>query len=357
MTNYNPWLHRFALGTAVATLVLLCFGGLVTSHGAGLAVPDWPNSYGYNMFLFPVSKWVGGIFYEHTHRLIASGVGFLTIILAVWLWRQEQRAWLKWLGVAALVLVILQGVLGGLRVTLLRDEIGIVHATLAQFFFVLVSAIALFTSRWWRNPEQISAEICQLQSFRYFVGLITVITLIQLTLGAAMRHQHAGLAIPDFPLAYGKAWPAMNPEALARYNQQRLEGSAQNPITASGVALQMAHRLTAGLIFLGVVATVWRARRKELRDPLLTKLSLGWLALIGVQVSLGAFTIWSNKSADVATAHVAVGALSLMMGAMIFLVSRRHQNFQMANAATSPSEQPSASAFVATGTLRSAPNC
>ena len=134
-STINPWLHRFAVGIAAATLVLLCFGGLVTSHGAGLAVPDWPNSYGYNMFLFPISKWVGGIFYEHTHRLVASGVGFLTIILAVWLWRKEERRWLRWLGWGALVLVALQGVLGGLRVTLLKDEIGIFHAALAQFFF------------------------------------------------------------------------------------------------------------------------------------------------------------------------------------------------------------------------------
>src|SRR5947199_4489207 len=139
----NHWLHRFAVLTAAATLLLICVGGVVTSNGAGLSVPDWPTSYGYNMFFFPFSKWrIGGIFYEHSHRLVASGVGLLTVGLAVWLWVKEQRRWLRWLGVAAVFGVMLQGLLGGLRVTQLKDEIGIFHAALAQLFFVCLSAIA-----------------------------------------------------------------------------------------------------------------------------------------------------------------------------------------------------------------------
>ena len=114
-SSNNPWLHRFAVLTVLATLALLGIGGLVTSHGAGMAVPDWPNTYGYNMFLFPPSKWVGGIFYEHSHRLVASGVGLLTTILAVWLWLRESRAWLRWLGVIAFFGVVFQGLLGGAR--------------------------------------------------------------------------------------------------------------------------------------------------------------------------------------------------------------------------------------------------
>src|SRR6266550_6003686 len=148
-TTDNLWLSRFALLTAFATLALICFGGLVTSHGAGMAVPDWPNTFGQNLFFFPASKWVGGIFYEHTHRLVASGVGFLTTILAVWLWMRESRRWLRWLGVIAFLGVVLQGVLGGLRVVLIKDELGIFRATLGQLFFVLTCSIAMFTSRWW----------------------------------------------------------------------------------------------------------------------------------------------------------------------------------------------------------------
>src|SRR5438034_8871172 len=137
------WLHRFAWFTSIATLLLICSGGMVTSKGVGLAVPDWPTSFGYNMFLFPVSKWVGGIFFEHTHRLIASTVGFLTIILAIWIWRVDPRRWMRRLGFAALGAVILQGVLGGLRVTMLKDEIGIFHALLSKAVLGLVVLIAI----------------------------------------------------------------------------------------------------------------------------------------------------------------------------------------------------------------------
>src|SRR4026209_1430928 len=134
----NVWLTRFAWLSAVATLLLICSGGMVTSKGVGLAVPDWPTTFGYNMFLFPVSRWVGGIFFEHTHRLIASTVGILTIVLSIWLWRGQPRRWLRNLGFVGLALVILQGVLGGLRVALLKDEIGIFHACLAQLFLGLL---------------------------------------------------------------------------------------------------------------------------------------------------------------------------------------------------------------------------
>ena len=109
-SSSNPGLTLFAVFTAVATLFLICVGGLVTSHGAGLAVPDWPTTYGYNMFLFPVSQWVGGIREEHSHRLFASWVGMLTTILAIWMWLKEERRWLRWLGVIAFVGVVLQGV-------------------------------------------------------------------------------------------------------------------------------------------------------------------------------------------------------------------------------------------------------
>src|SRR3982074_2460144 len=149
------WLNRFAWFTAIATLLLIWSGGLVTSKGVGLAVPDWPNTFGYNMFLFPVSKWVGGVFFELTHRLLASSVGFLSIVLTIWLWRSEDRRWVRNLGLVALGAVILQGVLGGLRVTMLKDEIGIFHAFLAQAFLALLVIIALVTSDFWpRLPNE-----------------------------------------------------------------------------------------------------------------------------------------------------------------------------------------------------------
>ncbi len=317
-SSNNPWLHRFAVVTAIATLFLICVGGVVTSKGVGMAVPDWPTTFGYNPFFFPFSKWVGGIFYEHSHRLVASGVGLLTTILAVWLWLKEERRWLRWLGVIAFLAVSVQGVLGGLRVTQLKDELGIFHAALAQLFFVLVCGIALFTSKWWRNaaPSRLKAE------FRT-VSIATALIFVQLVIGAAMRQQHAGLAIPDFPLAYGKVWPAMDEVSVARYNQTRLESTAAHPITASGVALQMTHRMLAGLILISVLIAAGKTLRRFGAQPLPGRLALLWIALIAIQIGLGAATIWTNKSADIATAHVAVGALSLATGAMLILTSPR----------------------------------
>jgi len=310
--------------TAAATFLLLGSGGMVTSHEAGMSVPDWPNTYGYNMFLFPVSKWVGGIFYEHTHRLLASGIGLLTTILTVWLWRKDARTWMHWLGVLAFVLVALQGVLGGLRVTLDMDKLGIVHGALAQLFFVLICALALFTSRWWQNAAQVSRLPGQqitrcaagTAALHWLVLFTTLLIFLQLVLGATMRHQHAGLAIPDFPAAYGKVWPDTSADAIARYNEHRMNVIAENPITAFQIILQMAHRMVALAIFIGVAVCAQQAwRRLGKKDPL-TRLAVFWLALIAVQIALGAATIWSNKAADVATAHVLVGALSLVTGAL-----------------------------------------
>src|SRR5713226_9445676 len=143
-------LYRFARFLAGCTVLLVLAGSLVTSTDSGLSVPDWPTSYGWSMFTFPPSKWVGGIFYEHTHRLIACSVGFLTVVLAVWLWRRDQRRWMKRLGVAALGAVLAQGVLGGLTVLLfLPAPVSTAHAGLAEIFFCMTVAIALFTSQGW----------------------------------------------------------------------------------------------------------------------------------------------------------------------------------------------------------------
>jgi cytochrome c oxidase assembly protein subunit 15 len=374
----SPGLHRFAVFTAIATLGLVGIGGLVTSNGVGMAVPDWPNTRGYNMFFFPISQWVGGVFYEHTHRLAASGVGLLTVVLALWLYGRNARPFMRWAGAALLLLgagttvamprrwadglvlgltglallgaswvwprcepsakwlrrlglaaffaVVLQGVLGGLRVVLFKDAIGIFHAALAQLFFVLVCAIALFTSRWWQTqPTRIPSPLLAPRSTLFL--LTTMLILAQLTLGAAMRHQHAGLAIPDFPLAYGKLWPAMDAGSVAHYNQQRIEVVSANPITAFQIALQMIHRLLAIAILGAVAYAAWSTWRALGGKNFLSRMAWLWLGLILTQVLLGAATIWSNKAADIATAHVLVGAVSLALGAILSIVSRRELMF------------------------------
>lgn len=314
------WLARYAVFTAVATLGLIGLGGLVTSHGVGMAVPDWPTTYGYNMFLFPVSQWVGGIFYEHTHRLYASLVGLLTVILAVWLqWRAEDRR-LARLGWLALVLVIVQGVLGGLRVELMKDQIGVLHAALAQVFLVLLSLIALFCTRAWGRARGMLPAIPG--GLARLVTVVTAVIFLQLLLGATMRHQHAGLAVPDFPLAYGRVWPPTDEAFLQNVNALRTDTRDFHPITAFQVVLHMVHRwLGVGLGIAVMVAAV-KLRRGFGPGTLASRLAWAWGGLILVQVVLGAATVWSNKAADVATAHVVVGACCLVIGAMATVLCR-----------------------------------
>src|SRR5581483_4204632 len=182
-----------------------------------------------------------------------------------------------WMGVLAFFAVVLQGVLGGLRVVLYKDEIGIFHAALAQAFLVLLCAITLMTSRWWENLTAKFAPVADRKNLRRFLLAGTLLIFAQLVLGATMRHQHAGLAIPDFPLAYSKLWPAMDPASVAAYNQNRYEIEAVNPITALQIGLQMVHRLAALLIFCAVAWCAWSVRRQlGARHPL-AKLSLAWI--------------------------------------------------------------------------------
>lgn len=332
MSNkYQPALFWFAALTAFTTFLLIGLGGLVTSNSAGMSVPDWPNSYGYNMFLFPVNQWVGGIFYEHTHRLLASFVGLLTTVLAVWLWLRDSRPWMHWLGIAAFILVIVQGVLGGLRVRWQMDYLGVPHGAVAQLFLVLTCALALFTSRWWWQSAE-TPTVTVPRGLRSHFLWVTVLIFLQLMIAATMRHQHAGLSIWDFPRAHGQLWPDTSPEAIARYNAERDAAGAQQlmtgatpqrPITAFQVNLQMVHRFVAYAIFLGVAAAAMLARKKLGMKDALAKLAFGWLALLTGQILLGAWTIWSNKAADVATLHVMVGALSLLTGSLWCLMAER----------------------------------
>src|SRR6266481_4910220 len=324
---YSGWLNRFAWLTCVATLLLICSGGMVTSKGVGLAVPDWPTPFGYNMFLFPVSKWIGGVLFEHTHRLIASTVGFLTIILAIWLWRTEDRHAVRTLGLLAVGGVILQGILGGLRVTLLKDQIGIFHACLAQAFLGLIVLIAIVTTDFWRtlnrNSTVLNGQVHQrFRRVKQFAIATTIVIYVQLALGASMRHQHKDLAILDFPTANGAWIPDTSAAALAKINTWR-DARALSDVSEFQIWLQMVHRFLALIVAIAIVAfcaRVWR----EMRDFIAFKrLSLLWVVLIFGQIALGASVIWSNKAADIATAHVALGAVMLSFGVSISAICCR----------------------------------
>ncbi len=319
--SHHPWLNRFTWFTACATLLLISSGGMVTSKGVGLAVPDWPTTFGYNMFLFPVSQWVGGIFFEHTHRLIASTVGLLTLILAVWLWRADDRLWVRRLGLLAVAGVVLQGVLGGLRVTLLKDEIGMFHACLAQAFLGLLVLIAVVRTNCWRSLSA-GKGASRLRPLATLALLITLAIYLQLGLGATMRHQHRDLSILDFPTAYGSWLPDTSPGRISEINARR-EKLALSDVTAFQVWLQMTHRFGAVLITIGVVAWAVRVWRDASDIVVLRRLAFLWPALLAGQLLLGAWTIWSNKAADIATTHVAVGAAMLSLGVSITAITRR----------------------------------
>jgi cytochrome c oxidase assembly protein subunit 15 len=281
------WLHRYAKLVVASTVLLIAAGGMVTSTGSGLSVPDWPNTYGQFMFSFPLNRMVGGIRYEHGHRLIASTVGFLTIILAVWTWRVDPRSWMRKLGFAALGAVILQGLLGGLTVLfLLPPAISIGHAGLAQLFFCSTIAIALFTSAGWRSPASVADD----RTLRVRALTTTCLVYLQILMGATMRHNQAGLAIPDFPLAFGSLVP---------------------PVWNAGIAIHFAHRLGAVAVLIAAsltAARVWTAHRSE---GALFRPALLLVTLVLVQGTLGAFVVLSGLQPVINTAHVANGALVL----------------------------------------------
>jgi heme a synthase len=292
-------LHRFARLIAGCTVLLVLAGSLVTSTGSGLSVPDWPTSYGWNMFTFPPSMWVGGIFYEHGHRLIASSVGFLTILLAVWLWRADPRRWMKRLGVAALAAVILQGMLGGLTVLyFLPASVSTAHAGLAEIFFCLTVAIALFTSPGWLHGQDAVDD----PMLRRVATVTTTVIYTQILVGATMRHTGAGLAIPDFPWMFGHVVP-----------------DHWNP----AIAIHFAHRLGALIASIGILATaahVWfhHSHRRELARP-----GLALVALAAVQITLGALTVLSRRDVTINSAHVVCGALVLATSLTLTLRSWR----------------------------------
>ena len=338
--DYSKWLNRFAWLTCVATLLLICSGGMVTSKNVGLAVPDWPTTFGYNMFLFPISKWVGGILFEHTHRLMGSLVGFLTIILAVWLWLGEDRRWVRRLGVIAMVGVILQGILGGLRVTMMKDQIGIFHACVAQAFLGLLVFIALVTTKFWRSltkgtraieggapatpglnyRRQISdsQELAPPSATRFAAIKTLAISIsaaiyVQLALGATMRHQHRDLSILDFPTANGAWIPDTSATTLTKINAWR-DARALSDVSAFQIWLQMVHRFLALIIAIAIIAFCARVWREMHDFAALKRLSFLWVVLVFAQITFGAWVIWSNKAADVATAHVALGAVMLSFG-------------------------------------------
>jgi cytochrome c oxidase assembly protein subunit 15 len=278
-------LHRYARLLAAATFILIFAGGLVTSTGSALAVPDWPLSFGK---FFP--KMQGGVLYEHGHRMIAGTVALLTLGLAIWAWRAEQRRFVRYLALTAFVLVIIQAVLGGLTVLLLLPlAIAVSHAATAQAFFCLTIALALFTNPNWQKLATVKSA-GERPRLPELAAVTTLVIYLQILVGAVMRHMGAGLAIPDFPLAFGKVFPAL--ESLPEQ-------------------INYAHRVGAIVVTVFVCWTAVEVLRNYRQQSLLRRPALGMLALLALQITLGALTILSSRAVLPTTAHVAVGAALL----------------------------------------------
>jgi cytochrome c oxidase assembly protein subunit 15 len=295
--------HLFAALVAAATGILIFAGGLVTSTESGLSVPDWPNTYGYFMFFFPLEKMVGGIRFEHTHRLIASTVGFLILVLAIWFWRAEPRAWVRRLGYIALAAVITQGILGGITVLwYLPDPISISHASLAQIVFCLTVAIALVTSRGWTSGYAAAGPAPDDRILQRIAAITTGVIFLQIVVGATMRHTGAGLAIPDFPLAFGQIIP---------------------PHWDAKIAVHFAHRAGAVIVSLLILATTGHVLYHHKTRVELRRTALLLLALLATQVTLGAMTVLSQKEFIINSLHVVTGASVLVTSLVLTLRAHR----------------------------------
>jgi cytochrome c oxidase assembly protein subunit 15 len=286
-------IHRLAMATVGATLLLMFVGGVVTNTGSALAVPDWPTTFGHNMFTYPWSGMVGGVLYEHSHRLLGSLVGILTVSLALWLALADPRKWMRWLGLIAVVAVVVQGILGGMRVLMLESGFALVHACLAHAFLSLMVALAVLTSSTWTHAEALSGAANSRLATR---AIITAALLyLQIVLGAMLMH--AGMSI-----------------------EIHLAGAA---LAALGVVV------LAGTVLSERSEIVW------IRRP--TLLLLGLLTLqfvLGTGAYLARFTGLDGASAVVVLAlpitHRIVGAVMLVTAVVIALRALRLSAMPMA---------------------------
>lgn len=310
------WLRRYTKLVAVATLCLIFLGGQVKSHEAGLAVPDWPTTYGQNMFLYPIQDWVGNIFHEHFHRVFAASVGLLCIVLAVWMAVVERRPWARWLGVAALALVIVQGLFGGLTVWLLLPAwVSTTHALLAQAFFLLTLFVAYIYTR--ERDRRLTAST---DSGRWIGArpavLVMVLVYAQLLVGALMRHTESALAIPDFPTMAGGWSPLLDGSSLAWVNAWRADRAFETGIDLADVTLgqmwvHLAHRAGAMFVLLATLYAVIAAYRTRNERPEIWRSAAVLAALVAFQIGLGIATILTQRVPIVASLHVVTGAATL----------------------------------------------
>ena len=308
----SPWPHRLAVLLVCATFPLIWVGSLVTSYDAGMAVPDWPNTYGYNLFLYPIETWIFGpwdIFIEHGHRLMGARVGLLAIAMCWAIWRLDGRSWMRVMGLVTLAAVIAQGVLGGARVIQNEVLLAKIHGCFGPLFFGLCVALAVVTSRRWRECQQ-PAVHAKAPTLHRLCVLTVFVAYIQLVLGSELRH-----------LVVGTTWRAFQISVVF-------------------------HLLVAGFLSLQILAlavhTLLRHRdRPALWTPamllaaaIVLQIALGcgaWVTNYGWPAALGdyhfaaAYVVEARglTQAMITTAHVATGSLILGIAVMLLLRAMR----------------------------------
>jgi cytochrome c oxidase assembly protein subunit 15 len=261
---------------------------------------------------------VGGILFEHGHRMIAGTVTILTAILAIWTWRVETRPAVRRLGIAAVITVLVQAILGGVTVLyLLPTPISVAHACLGQIFFCLTVAMAVVTGRSWSEASQPHSIYTGASPVSHLAAACTGVVFLQLLLGALMRHTGAGLAIPDFPLAFGRLVPELTSEA---------------------VTIHFAHRvwaLVVTAVILVTAARAWPTGNPQLRRP-----ALALAGLVFAQILFGGITVWTGKAPFPTTVHVATGAAILATSVGLTLRSRQAANMNMNPRSLAPTSHP-----------------
>ena len=311
----NIWLRRLSKLTVFSTLFLIFVGALVKSHEVGLSVPDWPTTYGKQMFAFPLSDMVGGIFYEHGHRIIATIVGFFTMMQAIWLGFSDRPDWLKKLGYGALTMVIIQGLFGGITVLFfLPTPISIIHGILAQTFFIMTIMIAYGLSSERQNRLDVGLSL----PIRKGALIMSGAVYIQLILGAVMRHTASGLAIPDFPTMGGLWIPSFSNEMVENINSILFDLDL-DPVWKGQVIIHFLHRLGA-VVVTGIIIRFYIKHGPSIKANVLGRFTLiGIIAVVIIQFTLGALTVLSIRAPYIASFHVVTGAALLGLCTLFLL--------------------------------------
>lgn len=315
----RPWLHRLAVVAAAVTFVVLVSGGNVTSRDAGLAVPDGYTVFGHVLWAFPYSQWVGNVFHEHIHRLNGSVIGMLSIVLAVCLVATEKRRrWVRLAGLVMVLMVLVQGALGAMRVNQISTALAVVHAVHGQLVFCMMVLLAAAASRYGQGMlRPVSAKVDPM------LGRLSLavwgVMVVQLILGAVVRHTGSGLAIPDFPSAYGGFVPPLTDSGVRAAIDRMPYEQVVGYYTAGQVGVHWAHRMWAVVVAGLVVWLATAVHRRAGGETALTRPAMGMMVLLVVQVALGAMVIWTGRTPDVATAHQAVGAALLGLATLLAL--------------------------------------